>query len=188
MKSSKYKPPKNPVKDRAMQLCAEVEKRRAEISMRWGETRFNCLLDNDLKNRLIVMRNKFESVKAGVNYLATIEMSEGMLRGYDQCEDNAKQRGHQELNGDIWSYHYKRTDTRFLLVKDDHFYKKAVAMAKNESPPPVVMSLVELLRLIPVDNWVFINNIKAKFPGSEVIEPTTDKDIESQGPISSFTA
>ena len=188
MKTSKYKPPKNPTRDRAMQLCADVEKRRADISMNWGETRFNCLLDDDLKNRLIVMRNKFEAVKAGVNYLATIEMAEGMLRGYEKCEDNAKQRGHQELNGDIWSYHYKRTDTRFLLVKDDHFYRKAVAMAKNESPPPVVMSLVEILRLIPADNWVFINTIKAEFPGSEVIEPTTQQDIDDQGPISSFTA
>ena len=61
-------------------------------------------------------------------------------------------------------------------------------MAKNESPPPVVMSLVEILRLIPADNWVFINTIKAEFPGSEVIEPTTQQDIDDQGPISSFTA
>jgi hypothetical protein len=34
---TKYKPPKDPQKDRSNNLLAEVEKRRSEISMRWGE-------------------------------------------------------------------------------------------------------------------------------------------------------
>ena len=45
MNRSKYSPPKNPTKDKAMDLLAEVEKRRSEINLRWGEDRFKDLID-----------------------------------------------------------------------------------------------------------------------------------------------
>jgi len=187
VRTKKYTPPKNPHKERANQLCADVEQRKAEINMNWGEHRFPNLIDTDLKNRLEIMQNKFDASKVGINYLMIIQNAEGMLRGLNKCELNAKQLGHIELNGDIWSYYYRRTDTKFLIVKDDYYYKKAVAMARNEKPEPVVVSIVELMRLIPKDNWVFIYKMKKAFPGSEVIEPTTQEEIDDMGPVSSFS-
>ena len=61
-------------------------------------------------------------------------------------------------------------------------------MARNEKPEPVVVSIVELMRLIPKDNWVFIYKMKKAFPGSEVIERTTQEEIDDMGPVSSFRA
>ena len=52
-----YKPPKDPQKDRSNNLLAEVEKRRSEISLRWGEERFTDLIDPQLRERYIEMCN-----------------------------------------------------------------------------------------------------------------------------------
>jgi hypothetical protein len=182
----KYKPPTNPHKEKANQLCAEVEKRRAEINRNWGEHRFFHLLDADLMNRLRMMRNKYERSRVTSNYLMLVNHAEAMLRGYEVCEANAIERGHKELDGHIWSYYYERTDTRFLVVLDDCYYAKAVAMSRNEKPEPMVLSMIEILRLIPDDNWIFTLNVKKEFPGAEVVEPTSEKEIKSMGPVSSF--
>ena len=187
VRTKKYTPPKNPHKERANQLCADVVKRKAEINMNWGEPRFPNLIDVDLKNRLEIMENKFNECRASVNYPVIIQNAEGMLRGLDTCEKNAKDRGHTELDGYIWSYYYKRNDTKFLIVCDDAYFAKAVAMSRNEKPEPVVVSLVEIFRLIPRDNWIFILNMKKEFPGSEVIEPTPQEEIDNMGPVSSFS-
>ena len=186
VRKQKYKPPKNPQKDEAMELVAQVEKKKSEIGVKWGEHRFLNLLDPDLKNRMEIMTNKYKTVKAGINYYSTAEMARGMLRGYEVCEQNVIDRGHEELNGEIWSYFYKRANTEFLLVKDDAFYPKAVAMAGKEDPPPVVCSLVELMRLIPQDNWIFIHKLKKEIPGSKVIEPLTKEDKDNYPLITSF--
>ena len=186
VRTKKYTPPKNPHKERANQLCADVVKRKAEINMNWGEYRFPNLIDGDLKNRLEIMENKFNECRAGVNYLTIIQNAEGMLRGLDKCEQNAKDRGHIELDGYIWSFYYKRTDTKFLIVCDDAYYAKAVAMSRNENPEPVVISLIEIFRLIPPDHWVFMMKIKKEL-GGRVIEPTSQEEIDNMGPVSSFT-
>tara|TARA_B100000427_G_scaffold329384_2_gene345344 strand:+ start:68 stop:637 length:570 start_codon:yes stop_codon:yes gene_type:complete len=184
--SKKYQRPKDPVRDEAMELMAEVEKRRSEIGIKWGEHRFKNLIDPDLRNRLKMMINKYEKVKAGIRYFQTVEMAKGMLRGLDQCEANAIKRGHKELTGDVWSYYDERTNTEFLLVKDDAYYPKALAMSKKEDPQPVVCSLVELLRLVPDDNWIFVHKLKEQIPGSKVIEPLTDEDMKNLPLITSF--
>ena len=59
-------------------------------------------------------------------------------------------------------------------------------MSRNEDPQPVVISILELMTLIPQDNWTFVKNIKKEIPGSEVINPTTDEDIDNAPPITSF--
>ena len=127
-------------------------------------------------------------LRAVVAAVYGLQNAEGMLRGLDTCEKNAKDRGHTELDGYIWSYYYKRNDTKFLIVCDDAYFAKAVAMSRNEKPEPVVVSLVEIFRLIPRDNWIFILNMKKEFPGSEVIEPTPQEEIDNMGPVSSFSA
>ncbi len=185
-RKAKYTPPKNPAKDKAYDLLAKVEQRKGEIDTNWGKDRFLNLIDPDLKDRLKIMSNKYEISKATTNYMAVINNCEGMLRGLDLCEENAKKRGHKELNGQVWSYYFKRNDTKFLIVKDDHYYPKAVAMSRNEDPQPVVISILELMTLIPQDNWTFVKNIKKEIPGSEVINPTTDEDIDNAPPITSF--
>ena len=169
VRTKKYTPPKNPHKERANQLCADVVKRKAEINMNWGEYRFPNLIDGDLKKRLEIMENKFNECRAGVNYLTIIQNAEGMLRGLDKCEQNAKDRGHTELDG-----------------CDDSHYAKAVAMSRNENPEPVVISLIEIFRLIPPDHWVFMMKIKKEL-GGRVIEPTSQEEIDNMGPVSSFT-
>ena len=70
-----YKAPKNPQKDRSNNLLAKVEKRRSEISLRWGEERFTDLIDPELRARYIEMCNKYDAVKAGTNYLSIQTMA-----------------------------------------------------------------------------------------------------------------
>ena len=184
MIKSKYTPPKNPTKDKAMGLLAQVEKRRSEINLRWGEDRFKDLIDPELRSRYTQMRNKFLSVKAGVNYLSVSTMAEGMLRAYDKCEDNIRSRGHEELNGEVWAYTWK--DIKFLVVKDRAFFAKAVAMSRNENCTDSVWHIEELMKLIPDDSFIYTDVIKKEFPGSEVIEPVTNEDIKKVGPITPF--
>jgi hypothetical protein len=181
---SKYTPPKNPTKDKAMGLLAEVEKRRSEINLRWGEDRFKDLVDPDLRSRYRQMLDKFSAVKAGINYLAVNTMAEGMLRAYDKCEQNIRERGHKELNGEIWSFTWK--EIRFLVVKDKAFFAKAVAMSKKENCIDSVWHIEELLKLIPDDSFIYTDVIKRTLPGSEVIDPVTNEEIDSVGPISPF--
>ena len=184
MNKSKYTPPKNPTKDKAMDLLAQVEKRRSEINLRWGEDRFKDLVDPELRSRYTEMRNKFLAVKAGVNYLSVSTMAEGMLRAYDKCEENIRSRGHEELNGEVWAYTWK--DIKFLVVKDRAFFAKAVAMSRKENCTDSVWHIEELMKLIPDDSFIYTDVIKKEFPGSEVIEPVTNEDIKKVGPITPF--
>ena len=167
-----------------MGLLAEVEKRRSEINLRWGEDRFKDLVDPDLRSRYRQMLGMFLNVKAGVNYFAVINKAEGMLRAYDKCEQNIRERGHKELNGEIWSFTWK--DIKFLVVKDRAFFAKAVAMSRNENCTDSVWHIEELLKLIPDDSFIYTDVIKRTLPGSEVIDPVTNEEIDSVGPISPF--
>jgi len=180
---TKYKAPPNPQRDKAMNLLAKVEQRRSEISLRWGEDRFADLLDPDLCARYLQMCDKFNEVRNKMNYFSVEQMAEGMLRAYDKCEQNVRERGHQELNGEIWAFTYK--DIRFLVVKDKAFYAKAVAMAKKENCMDSVWHIEELLKLIPKESFVFTDAIKSNFPGAEV-KPITNEEIKEVGPISPF--
>lgn len=180
----KYKAPKNPQKEKADLLLAEVEKRRAEISLKWGEERFVTLLDPDLRERYRQMCDKFANVKAGINYVSIQAMAEGMLRAYDKCEENIKKNGHEELTGDVWSFDYDGIP--FLIVKDKAFMPKALAMAKKEGCVDSMWHIKELLKLIPKESFVFTDLVKKEFPGAEVIEPTTEEDIKNVGPITPF--
>jgi hypothetical protein len=179
-----YKPPKNPQKDRSNILLAEVEKRRSEISLRWGEERFTDLIDPQLRERYIEMCNKFNAVKASTKYVSIQTMAEGMLRAYDKCEENIRQRGHDELNGEIWAFTYE--GIRFLVVKDKAYMPRALAMSKKEGCTDSMWHIKELLKLIPKDSFVFTDAIKSNFPGAEVIEPTTEEDVKNVGPITPF--
>ena len=102
------------------------------------------------------MLDKFSAVKAGINYLAVNTMAEGMLRAYDKCEQNIRERGHKELNGEIWSFTWK--EIRFLVVKDKAFFAKAVAMSKKENCIDSVWHIEELLKLIPNDSFICKGN------------------------------
>lgn len=186
MRKTKYTPPDIPHKEEAYNLIAEVERKRADIDLRWGIKRFPYLVDPDLRERLRQMTDKYNDCKTGVNYLAMKTMAEGMLRGFDKCEASARKRGHLELDGQIWSFTYKKTGTQFLIVRDDEYYAKATVMAQNESPPPVVMSLLELMILIPKDSWLFAEESHKAFPGAKIIEPTNQQSIDDYGPISSI--
>ena len=180
----KYKPPKNPQQDKANVLLAKVEKRRSEISMRWGEERFTDLIDPDLRSRFIEMTNKFNAVKASTKYLSIETMAEGMLRAYDKCEENIRTRGHEELTGEIWVFEFR--GIRFMVVKDKAFMPRALAMAKKEDCLDSMWHIQELLNLIPEDSFIFTDAIKRDFPGAEVVEPTTTEDVKNVGPITPF--
>ena len=179
-----YKPPKDPQKDRSNNLLAEVEKRRSEISMRWGEERFIDLIDPDLRSRFIEMTDKFDAVKNSTKYLSIQTMAEGMLRAYNKCEENIRTRGHEELNGEIWVFEFR--GIRFMVVKDKAYMPRALAMAKKEDCLDSMWHIQELLALIPEDSFIFTDAIKRNFPGAEVVEPTTTEDIKNVGPITPF--
>tara|TARA_R110000824_G_scaffold85061_1_gene211627 strand:- start:1248 stop:1721 length:474 start_codon:yes stop_codon:yes gene_type:complete len=151
----------------AMDLLAQVEKRKSEIELRWGKDRFPNLMDSDLKVRYMQMVDKFANAKATRNYLVIRTIAEGMLRAYDKCEENIRLREHEELTSDVWAYTYK--DKKFILVRDKAFYEKAVDMAKKDNSTHSVWFIDELMDLIPEGLLTSTNLIKNNFPGAKVI-------------------
>jgi hypothetical protein len=59
-------------------------------------------------------------------------------------------------------------------------------MSKKENCIDSVWHIEELLKLIPDDSFIYTDVIKRTLPGSEVIDPVTNEEIDSVGPISPF--
>tara|TARA_R100000664_G_scaffold11765_1_gene18999 strand:- start:1069 stop:1554 length:486 start_codon:yes stop_codon:yes gene_type:complete len=158
----------NNPKDKSYSVVSLVRRKEDEIYKKWGEDRFVSLLDPDVRNRFIQMKNKYNAVIKGTNYLSITTMAEGMLRAFDVCEQNVIDRGHEPLGDDIWEF--KHDGQCFLLVKDKRSMPLAVDMAKKNNDRECVWYLEEFLKLIPSDAFDFINKIKQDIPGSEVMK------------------
>lgn len=154
-------------KEQALDLIATVTKRQHAFYERWGKDRFLKLLDPEYKHRFLQMQNKYMSVEKSNKYLSVVTMAEGMLRAYDKCEENIINRGHEELNSDIWDVTYN--GKQYLIVKDKRYYKRATDMAAKDNSTHIVWHIEELFKLLPSDSFKLVDALKTEFVGAELI-------------------
>jgi len=136
----------------------------AGFEKRWGVDRLPELVSVETQEKYWRQVDKLDSAIEASDADLVIKYSAGMMRAYKVMENEARERGHNELQG-TW-FEYETPDGRVMIVAPSF---EESHKAARERPGCLIYAMPEVAAIICRDEaGRFANSVKELFPAATV--------------------